>query len=73
MVGRGSPLPKVVSLNDLRRMGKLHLVDASDVPVLAHSIKSSSDEHDADIGEILPLHKLTGMRTDSLYEAQVKN
>ena len=65
-------LPKVVSLNDLRRMGEFHLVDASDVSVLAHPIGLSSDERDAYTAKVLSLHKLAKTKEgiDSLYEAK---
>jgi hypothetical protein len=64
-------LPKVVSLNGLRLMGKFHLVSASEGPVLAHPIGYSLVESAADVARALSLHKLTGTGgIDSLYEAE---
>lgn len=66
-------LPKLVNLNELRRMGDFHLVDASDVWVLAHPIGLSSDERDAYTAKVLSLRRLAKTNTggiDSLYEAE---
>ena len=62
-------LPKVVSLNDLQRMGDFHLVRALDFPVLARPAGLSADQRDADIAQALSLYKLTGTGgIDSLYK-----
>jgi hypothetical protein len=66
-------LPKLVNLNELRRMGDFHLIDASDVWVLAHPIGLSSDERDAYTAKVLSLRRLAKTNTggiDSLYEAE---
>lgn len=65
-------LPKLVNFNELRRMGEFHLVNASDVRVVAHPIGRSSDERDAYTAKVLSLRRL-GKKTggiDSLYEAE---
>jgi hypothetical protein len=65
-------LPKLVNFNELRRMGEFHLVDASDVWVVAHPIGLSSDERDAYTAKVLSLRRF-GKKTggiDSLYEAE---
>jgi hypothetical protein len=66
-------LPKLVNLSELRQIGEFHLVDASDVWVLAHPIGLSSDEREAYTAKVLSLRRLAKTKTgeiDSLYEAE---
>ena len=64
-------LPKLVNLNELRRMGDFHLVRALDFPVLARPAGPSADQHDANIAQALSLYKLTGTGgIDSLYKTK---
>lgn len=66
-------LPKVVTLNDLRRMGDFHLVGAADTSVLADPVGSSADGRDAYTVKVLSLRKVTGTGgIDSLYKVEGK-